>query len=76
MTAFFIDVLVVVLCLAVGRVSALHYMLDSTNEHHTPRGRCIVYKIPGNSLVTGKVHGVPPANGRIGVYVRHGKWAW
>ena len=43
-------------------------MLDTVNEHYTPRGRCVLYKIPGHSLVTGKVSGMPPNNGRIGVY--------
>ena len=43
-------------------------MLDSVNEHYTPRGRCVLYKIPGHSLVTGKVNGMAPNNGRIGVY--------
>lgn len=43
-------------------------MLDSVNEHYTPRGRCVLYKIPGHSLVTGKATGVPPSNGKIGVY--------
>ena len=46
----------------------IKFMLDSVNEHYTPRGRCVLYKIPGHSLVTGKVNGMPPANGRIGVY--------
>ena len=49
-------------------VSAIKFMLDSVNEHYTPRGRCVLYKIPGHSLVTGKVTGMPPNNGRIGVY--------
>lgn len=49
-------------------VSAIKFMLDSVNEHYTPRGRCVLYKIPGHSLVTGKVSGMPPNNGRIGVY--------
>lgn len=49
---------------------ALRYMLDSVNEHYTTRGRCILYKIPGHSLVTGKVSAMAPANGRIGAYVR------
>lgn len=48
---------------------ALRYMLDSVNEHYTTRGRCILYKIPGHSLVTGKVSAIPPAQGRIGAYV-------
>ena len=43
-------------------------MLDSVNEFYTPRGRCVLYKIPGHSLVTGKVNGMPPNSGRIGVY--------
>ncbi len=49
---------------------ALRYMLDSVNEHYTTRGRCILYKIPGHSLVTGKITAMAPANGRIGAYVR------
>lgn len=49
---------------------ALRYMLDSVNEHYTSRGRCILYKIPGHSLVTGKVSAIAPANGKIGAYVR------
>lgn len=49
-------------------VRAIKFMLDSVNEHYTPRGRCVLYKIPGHSLVTGKVTGMPPNNGRIGVY--------
>ena len=62
----------VLLLLAVGALPcahALRFMLDSQNEHYTPRGRCVLYKIPGHSLVTGEVTGVPPANGRIGVFV-------
>lgn len=47
---------------------AVRFMLDSVNEHYTPRGRCVLYKIPGNSLVTGKVSGMAPSNGKIGVY--------
>lgn len=49
---------------------ALRYMLDSVNEHYTTRGRCILYKVPGHSLVTGKVSAIAPAQGRIGAYVR------
>jgi p24 family protein delta-1 len=49
-------------------VESVRFMLDTVNEHYTPRGRCVLYKIPGHSLVTGKVIGMPPNNGRIGVY--------
>jgi hypothetical protein len=52
---------------------AVRFMLDSANEHYTPRGRCVLYKIPGHSLVTGEVSGIPPPNGRIGVYVSEGR---
>lgn len=48
---------------------ALRYMLDSVNEHYTPRGRCILYKIPGHSLVTGKVSAIAPPNGKIAAFV-------
>lgn len=47
---------------------AIKFMLDSVNEHYTPRGRCVLYKIPSHSLVTGKITAIPPNNGRIGAY--------
>lgn len=61
--------LAAVLLLAVSPAEALRFMLDSVNDHYTPRGRCVLFKIPGHSLVTGKVSGIPPSNGRIGAYV-------
>lgn len=68
MSIAFLSTLVLI-CLTTPSL-ALRYMLDSVNEHYTTRGRCILYKIPGHSLVTGKVSAIPPANGRIGAYVR------
>ena len=56
------------LLLLLVRVEAIRFMLDSVNDHYTPRGRCVLYKIPGHSLVTGKAVGMPPNNGKIGVY--------
>lgn len=47
---------------------AIRFMLDTINEHYTPRGRCVLYKVQGHSLVTGTVSGIPPSNGKIGVY--------
>lgn len=60
--------LVTLLAFSLPAAHAIKFMLDSVNEHYTPRGRCVLYKIPGHSLVTGKVSGMPPNNGRIGVY--------
>lgn len=60
--------LVALLAFSLPAAHAIKFMLDSVNEHYTPRGRCVLYKIPGHSLVTGKVSGMPPNNGRIGVY--------
>lgn len=61
---FICSCLLPTLCLA-----RLSFDVESSVEHYGGRGQCLIYRIPGNSLVTGYFKVKPNPNVRVSALV-------